>query len=140
MTSDRQPLLWLMLGCSLIACESITPEELQRRASDCPVDSPAALGSRRPFVALNSYYLQEEGARAVRNGLPLSPSVEEVFAKASAMGIPVLRSWAFNDSPDKAGDTAIQMGPLQYDEIALRGLDLVLSRDSAHGIQLIMPL
>jgi mannan endo-1,4-beta-mannosidase len=66
--------------------------------------------------------------------------MEEVFAKASAMGIPVLRSWAFNDAPDKAGDTAIQVGPLQYDEIALRGLDLVLSRASAHGIQLIMPL
>jgi mannan endo-1,4-beta-mannosidase len=135
----RQRLLGLIGGC-LISCAPVTPDELQKEASNCPDEMTTGLAARPYFVALNAYYLQEEGARALRQGLPLSPTVEEVFAKASTMGVPVLRSWAFNDSAGKAGDTAIQVGPLQYDELAFRGLDLVLWRASAHRIQLVMPL
>jgi mannan endo-1,4-beta-mannosidase len=66
--------------------------------------------------------------------------MEEVFAKARALKVSVVRTWAFNDAPEKAGDTAMQIGPLQYDETALRGLDLVLARASVHRVQLVLPL
>jgi mannan endo-1,4-beta-mannosidase len=110
-------------------------------ASECPA-APA-----RPFpgetgtaVALNAYYLQEEAARAVRRGEPSSAVVEEVLGKASALGVGVLRTNGFNDDPAKAGDSAMQVAPLAYDEVSLRGLDLVLARARAHGVRLVLPL
>jgi mannan endo-1,4-beta-mannosidase len=131
---------WLLLGSVMLAgCQDLSPNELEAAASGCADFSPQTLG-RPYFVAVNAYYLQEEGARAIRAGLTTSPPMEEVFEKAKALGVTVIRTWAFNDAPEKAGDSAIQMGPLEYDEIALRGLDLVLARASAHGIQLILPL
>ena len=133
-------LKWLVLGSALVAgCQELSTGELEAAASACADSSPRTLG-RPYFVAVNAYFLQEEGARAIRAGLSTSPQMEEVFEKANALGVTVIRTWAFNDAPEKAGDSAIQTGPLEYDEIALRGLDLVLARASAHGIQLILPL
>lgn len=130
----------MLFGLTLAACHAVTPEQLESEASACPEEPTATIGPARYFVALNAYYLQEEGARAIRAGLPTSSSVEEVFSKANALGVSVLRTWAFNDAPQKVGDTAMQTGRLQYDETALRGLDLILARASAHAIQLVMPL
>ncbi len=133
-------LKWFLLGGALLAgCHELSTEELEAAASACADSSRQTLG-RPYFVAVNAYFLQEEGARATRAGLTTSPQMEEVFEKAKALGVTVIRTWAFNDAPEKVGDSAIQTGPLEYDEIALRGLDLVLARASAHGIQLILPL
>lgn len=130
----------MLFGSALLAgCQELSTEELETAASTCADSSPLTLG-RPYFVAVNSYFLHEAGARAIRAGLTTSPEMEEVFQKANALGVTVIRTWAFNDAPEKAGDTAIQVGPLVYDEVALRGLDLVLARASAHGIQLILPL
>ena len=130
----------LVLGWIIGACGTSGPDEFESDASACPDQPLAQLGSKPYFVALNSFYLQEEAARAIRRGDFASPIIEEVFAKALALGVSVVRTWGFNDAPEKAWDSAIQIGPLQYDEIALRGLDLVLARASARGIQLILPL
>lgn len=142
---DKHPkldrvLLSGLLSLAMAACQGVTPDQLELEASACPEEPPALLGSHRHFVALNAFYLQEAGARAAREGLSVSSPIEEVFAKASALKVPVVRTWAFNDAPEKAGDTAMQIGPLQYDETALRGLDLVLARASVHRVQLVLPL
>lgn len=130
----------LVLGWIFGACGTAGPDELESEASACPDQPKAQLGSRAYFIAVNSFYLQEEAARAIRRGDLVSPILEEVFAKARALGVTVIRTWGFNDAAEKAGDSAIQIGPLQYDETALRGMDLVLARAAARGIQLILPL
>lgn len=49
--------------------------------------------------------------------------MEETLGKSVALGARAVRTWASNDDPAKAGDTAIQVAKLTYDETALRGLD-----------------
>lgn len=92
------------------------------------------------IAALNAYYLQEEATRALRSGADIAPHVEEVFAKARRLGVAVVRTYGFNDAAEKLGDSAMQVAPLVYDEVALRGLDLVLARAAAFGIGLVLPL
>lgn len=66
--------------------------------------------------------------------------LEEVLAKASALGVRALRTNGHNDALSKVGDTAIQVAPLEYDEVALVGLDWVLSRARFHGVRLVLTL
>jgi mannan endo-1,4-beta-mannosidase len=137
----RRALILAILSC-LCACGSApSPEELEQQAASCPESSLLPLEPGGGFhVLLNAYYLQEEATRSLRAGATLSPVVEEVFTKATALGVTVVRTWAFNDDVSKTGDTAIQRKRLEYDEVALRGLDLVLARARAHGLKLILPL
>ena len=134
------PRLALFAAAALMGCGDPL-EELELEASNCPDHAAVpADAATPPFVLFDAYYLQEEAARAVRRGEATSPEVEETFAKAKAMGVEVVRTWAFNDDPSKAGDTAMQVAPLSYDETALRGMDLVLSSASRYGVRLILPL
>src|SRR5215831_17647556 len=132
--------LLLAFWLPLAGCAGSSDDELEAAAAACADESPRTLGQHPYFVALNAYYLQEEAARSIRAGEATSLVLEEVLVKASALGATVLRTWAFNDDPRKTGDSAIQVAPLEYDEVALRGLDLVLTRAFAYGIQLILPL
>ncbi len=120
---------------ALSACGAGAPA-----AYECAVASALPMGEGGRRVALNAYYLQEEAARAVRLGRTESPELEETMAKARALGATVVRTNAFNDDPAKAGDSAIQIARLSWDETALRGLDLVLARAQAHGVKLVLPL
>ncbi|MCP3100373.1 cellulase family glycosylhydrolase [Myxococcus sp. K15C18031901] len=130
-----------VLGFWLCACGEGEPVMLEAVAADCVSASPQRLG-RLPSggMVLNAYFLQEEAARDVRQGRAVSPVVEEVFAKASAMGVVALRTNGHNEAPEKVGDSTLQVAPLQYDEVSLRGLDRVLSRARAHGVRLVLTL
>ncbi len=136
----RAPVL-LVLLLTVAACGEDSLELLQEEASDCP-DAPAMRLGAVPSAAvvLNAYYLQEEAARDLRRGRTESPAVEETLAKASALGAHALRTIGYNDAADKRGDSTIQVAPLQYDEVSLRGLDLVLTRAAAYGVKLVLPL
>lgn len=114
---------------------------LEAVAAGCE-DAPAQHLERQPSgsVVLNAYFLQEESTRSVRRGEPESAVVEEVLAKAAALGARILRTNAHNDAVDKVGDSAIQVAPLQYDEQAFRGLDRVLARARVHGVRLVLTL
>lgn len=130
----------LIFPAVLIACGS-PPEELEAEASACEPGPALALpGEPGPLVALNAYYLQEEATRALRRGEATSAVLEEILGEAVALGVRAIRTNAFNDAPAKAGDSAMQVAPLVYDELALRGLDLVLARARAHGVRLVLPL
>jgi mannan endo-1,4-beta-mannosidase len=136
-SAARAPLAALVLSAA--ACGA--PPDLEAEAAACPAGPLLPLTSEgRPLLGLNAYYLQEEATRALRRGEDLSAAVEEVLGEAAAMGVDFVRTNAFNDDPSKAGDTAIQVAPQQYDETALRGLDLVLERARAHGLRLVLPL
>ncbi len=135
-----RPLLLGVLLCAL-ACGEASTELLEEEAADCPEQPALRLGEApSAAVVLNAYYLQEEAARDVRRGLAESAAVEETLAKAAALGAWAVRTNAFNDGEEKRGDSAIQVAPLVYDETSLRGLDLVLTRASAHGVRLVLPL
>jgi mannan endo-1,4-beta-mannosidase len=131
------------LGLALAACgeDPATPAELEDAAANCP-DASSLLLPREPrgLVLVNAYWLQEEAARAVRRGEPVAARVEEALGESAALGVLLVRTNGFNDDPAKAGDSAIQVSPLTYDETALRGLDLVLARARAHGVRLVLPL
>ncbi len=122
---------------AVAACD-VEERDLEAEASACEEGAPLALsGVDGHLVALNAYYLQEEATRALRRGEAEAAAVEETLAKAAALGVRAVRTNAFNDG---AGDAAMQVAPLVYDEVALRGLDLVLARARAHGLRLVLPL
>jgi mannan endo-1,4-beta-mannosidase len=125
----------------LVACGDDPLEHLEEEAADCP-DLPSVRLGDAPSsaVLLNAYYLQDEAARDVRNGRTESPVLEETLAKAAALGAWGLRTHGFNDGPAKKGISTIQLAPGIYDEISLRGLDLVLTRAAHHGVRLILTL
>ncbi|MBZ4421918.1 cellulase family glycosylhydrolase [Myxococcus sp. RHSTA-1-4] len=129
------------LAWVLCACGEGEPVMLEAVAADCG-SGPAQHLDRLPSgsMVLNAYFLQEEAARDVRRGLAESPALEEVLAKASALGVRALRTNGHNDAAEKVGDSAIQVAPLQYDEVALVGLDRVLARARAHGVRLVLTL
>ncbi len=134
--------IWLSLILSLlVACGEDPLDQLEEDAADCPLSPPVRLGDApSTSVLLNAYYLQDEAARDVRNGLAESPAVEEVFAKAAALGAWGVRTLAFNDAVGSRGVSTIQLAPGQYDETSLRGLDLVLTRAAHYGVKLVLPL
>jgi mannan endo-1,4-beta-mannosidase len=116
-------------------------EALEAAASACePGPTLAFPGEPGPIVALNAYYLQEEATRALRRGEATSAVLEEILGEAAALGVRAVRTNAFNDDAAKIGDSAMQVAPLEYDELALRGLDLVLARARVHGVRLVLPL
>ncbi|MEO6951872.1 MAG: cellulase family glycosylhydrolase [Polyangia bacterium] len=84
------------------------------------------------FVLGNAFYLQEEAARGRID------RVDEVLGKLARLGCKVVRTWAFNDDPQK--DSAIRRSADGVEEVGLRGLDVVLDRARAHGVRLILPL
>ncbi len=97
------------------------------------------------LIALNAYYLQEEATRWVRQQPKLDeracpPVLEEVFAKAKRLGATIVRTNGHNDDVDKAGDTAMQVDNMVFDEVAFRGLDKVLCCAHQHKIRLILTL
>jgi mannan endo-1,4-beta-mannosidase len=126
---------------ALCACGEGEPVMLEAVAADCG-SAPAQQLERLPAgsLVLNAYFLQEEATRDVRRGRAESPVLEEVLAKASALGVRALRTNGHNDAVDKVGDSAIQVAPLQYDEVALVGLDQVLARARVHGVRLVLTL
>ena len=135
-----RPLLGLVL-LLLTACGEDVLEELEGRASDCPVRPPVRLADApSTAVLLNAYYLQEEAAKSLRQGLAESPTLEETLAKAWALGAMGIRTNGFNDALEKEGSTTIQLAPGVYDETSFRGLDLVLTRAHHHGVKLVLTL
>jgi len=90
----------------------------------------------RPFwwTGANAYFLMESAARGD------TAAVHEVFASARSLGMKVVRTWAFHDSPDSLDPTVMQFRPGAFNERALRALDYVVARAPDYGLRLILPL
>jgi mannan endo-1,4-beta-mannosidase len=132
----------LAAALALSACgPEASLAEVEALAASCGEAERLPLpGEPRALLLVNAYWLQEEAARSLRRGDPVATRVEEALAEAAAMGAAAVRTNAFNDDPAKAGDSAMQVAPLVYDEVALSALDLVLARARAHGVRLVLPL
>ncbi len=84
------------------------------------------------FAGTNCYYLMVFAADPA-----LRPQVDEVLEESAAMGLTVIRTWAFNDG---TGWNALQTAPGVYDETVFQGLDYVLDRCDRLGLRVVLPL
>jgi mannan endo-1,4-beta-mannosidase len=84
------------------------------------------------FLLVNAYYLADE----VGQGHP-EHAVEALDA-AVALGVPVVRTWAFNDAPWKPSRMQDDLGVAH--EPGLRALDWVLAEAARRQLRLILPL
>ena len=84
------------------------------------------------FVGFNAYYLQSEAADLTRRYI-----VDDVLKTASANGIKVIRTWAFNEGD---GKNAIRNSPYGYNASGLEALDYVIYSASKYNIRLILTL
>ena len=114
---------------------------LSHSASAGPPDFVTRSGNRlivegRPFyfVGTNAYYLLEEAARGD------TQTVTSLFETSRNLGITVVRTWGFNDSPDSLNPSVIQYRPGMFKEDALRALDFVLWQARQYGIRIILAL
>ncbi|XP_059668149.1 mannan endo-1,4-beta-mannosidase 6 isoform X1 [Cornus florida] len=87
----------------------------------------------QPFYmnGFNTYWLMVFAADQSTRG-----KVSEVFQEASAVGLTVCRTWAFNDGQWRA----LQKSPSIYDEEVFKALDFVVSEAKKYKIRLILSL
>jgi mannan endo-1,4-beta-mannosidase len=97
-------------------------------------DGARLLRDGRPwrFVLANAYYLADE----VGQGHP--EHAAEALDAALGLGIPVVRTWAFNDNPEKPSRMQNQLD--EPHEPGLRALDWVVAEAGRRGLRLILPL
>ena len=84
------------------------------------------------FVCANAYYLADE----VGQGHP--EHAAEALDAAVALGLPVLRTWGFNDAPWKSSRMQDDLG--RPHEPGLAALDWVVAEAGRRGIHLILAL
>jgi mannan endo-1,4-beta-mannosidase len=96
-------------------------------------DGARLLRDGRPwrFVLANAYYLADEV------GQGNAAHATEALDAAVTLGLPVVRTWAFNDDPAKA--SRMQNGLAEPHEPGLRALDVVVAEAARRGIYLILP-
>ncbi|KAL8504948.1 hypothetical protein ACS0TY_016231 [Phlomoides rotata] len=118
--------------------------------------SPPSLANRMYDVEEDEWSMvQKKGTQFTLNGQPFyvngfntywlmvfavdestRSKVSEVFQQASAVGLSVCRTWAFNDGQWRA----LQKSPSVYDEDVFKGLDFVVSEAKKYKIRLILSL
>lgn len=127
------------LALALLAITACELEPVKER--DCPPGERVAMpGRTTPGLLVNAYYLQEESARSLRRGEARSAVLTEVLGEVASLGVPWVRTNAYNDDPAKIDRSAIQRAPGDLDETSLVGLDHVLAEAHANGVQLLLLL
>ena len=82
------------------------------------------------FVGFNNYYMMEKARWAETRHM-----VDEVLDKAAALGMTVMRTWAFDDTPK-----GLQVAPGIFNEEAFRALDYVVAEAGRKGVYLLLAL
>jgi mannan endo-1,4-beta-mannosidase len=97
-------------------------------------DGATLLRDGRPwrFILANAYYLQDEAGQ----GAP--QYTEAALDAARALGIEVVRAWAFNDRPDKKSRMWHDLTTPVED--GLRALDFAVAAAGQRGLRLILAL
>lgn len=126
--------LWSVI---LVSCGiSQTPQRLQPQTKDfVQRDGLQFKLNGRPFyyAGANNYYLMTWAADVL-----LRTDVMEILDECKALGIRVIRTWAFNDG---AGQwNALQTSPGVFQESVFVGLDFVLHEAAKRDLRLVLPL
>jgi len=124
-----------MLCLTLLAATAARAEDFVTREGN------HFIADDRPFyyAGANNFYLgyfhQDESYR---------PMIDEVMGEARAMGLSVMRTWAFNDgganSDGYPESWALQTSPGVYNEAAFVGLDYVLYKAQSLGMRVSLSL
>ena len=85
-------------------------------------------GSPFRFAGTNTYYLHQKSHYMI----------DAVLNDAAAMGLRVLRAWAFDDGQN--GDQPMQPSPYSYDEAAFDSLDYAVAKAGELGLRLVLVL
>lgn len=80
------------------------------------------------FGGTNCYYLHQQSHYMI----------DSVLDDAAAMGLPVVRAWAFADGSTQT--TPLQPNPYEYDEAAFDSLDYAVWKAGQLGLRLVLPL
>ncbi|MFI8081755.1 cellulase family glycosylhydrolase [Kitasatospora sp. NPDC086009] len=86
-------------------------------------------GRKFRFGGTNCYYLHQQSHYMI----------DAVLNDAAAMGLTVIRAWAFADG-DGHSHRALQPKPFQYDEAAFDSLDYAVHKAGRLGLRLVLPL
>jgi mannan endo-1,4-beta-mannosidase len=86
------------------------------------------------FLGANAYYLPFIAAYGQ------TATVSALFDAARSLGMTVLRTWAFFDSPDTTDAGVMQLRPGVFNESGLRSLDFVVAEAKRASIRLVLPL
>ncbi|GAB7189328.1 hypothetical protein NUM3379_00340 [Kineococcus sp. NUM-3379] len=81
------------------------------------------------FAGTNCYYLHQKSHYMI----------DSVLNDAAAMGLRVVRAWAFADGTERT-EKALQPEPFVYDEAAFDSLDHTVARAGELGLRLVLPL
>ncbi|MFE1357316.1 hypothetical protein ACFW6T_35675, partial [Kitasatospora phosalacinea] len=81
------------------------------------------------FGGTNCYYLHQQSHYMI----------DAVLNDAAAMGLTVIRAWAFADG-DGHSYRALQPEPFSYDEAAFDSLDYAVQKAGQLGLRLVLPL
>lgn len=110
----------------------VPPESSAKSNGFVTTDGTTFVLNGKPFyyVGANCYYLMTYAADPNRR-----KEVDKVLEAAVAMGLKVIRTWAFNDGDD---GNALQTSPGVYQERVFQGLDYVVWKSSQLGLRLIL--
>jgi mannan endo-1,4-beta-mannosidase len=86
------------------------------------------------FLGANAYYLPFIASCG------RTAAVRALFNHARSLGMTVLRTWAFFDSPDTTDAGVMQFRPGILNETGLRGLDFVVAEANRSSMRLVLPL
>ncbi len=133
-----------MLGAAAFGLAGSSPA-CEPRDSTAGGDVPQANLNTGPFVTISDSGFARNGKRwkfAGTNCHYLHASshymIDSVLHAAAAMGMEVMRCWAFNETPGHP--MAMQPSPYRYPEAAFDSLDYTVFRAGELGLRLVLPL
>ncbi len=92
-------------------------------------------GRRFRALGANVYYLQQMFAYGEQGNEAAAQQARQALDQVVCMDLPVVRTWAFNDTTDSSG---IRPSPGVYREQGLKGLDRAIAEAKARGLRIIL--
>ncbi|MFD7989115.1 cellulase family glycosylhydrolase [Kitasatospora indigofera] len=122
----------LTATATLAATPAAAAEAGRRSAGDFVTARRGVLrlgGETFRFGGTNCYYLHQQSHYMI----------DSVLDDAAAMGLTVVRAWAFADGTEKSA-RPLQPKPYSYDEAAFDSLDYAVHKAGELGLRLVLPL
>lgn len=131
--ASRRQLLTIMATTGLAATAAGSPGPVSEEANRSPfvgVQNGHFIRDGKPwrFAGTNCYYLHESSHQVI----------DQILEDAVAMGLAVIRCWAFSDGTDRPA--ALQPVPYSYPEEAFDSLDYTVFKAGQLGLKLVLPL
>ena len=144
-TGGTQPDVYLddfsiypVLGDAIAPCAALAPAGAAVARSGSGL---LLLGSPWRAAGANVYYLQSDLANAQQFGnATLLQQARESLDVLVCLGMPVVRTWAFNERPAAQDPASIQPAPGTYREQGLQALDQSIAEVKARGLRAIVTL